>query len=216
MKKINQYIFLIKPEEQSPLEATVVHNKKSRKNKINLTKTEYEETIIEWMLSKYVKQVEYDINNCEFFPISPSEELNNGISAESILEFINSNLIFDYLPQNNDMLKISMEYVHPTINRKRRPYIGNYISFIYKNEWSIMKDLSILITFMKLLGKVLLRLNEIQLITKNPPHSGFFYFDFLLFNSLSISPNSRPVCPATEVFSCARLVRYGTTSFTGP
>src|SRR5690606_22493851 len=34
--------------------------------------------------------------------------------------------------------------------------------------------------------------------------------------SLSINISSRPVCPATEVFSCALLVRYGTTSFTGP
>ncbi|SDG26841.1 hypothetical protein [Epilithonimonas hungarica] len=137
MKKINQYKFSFKLEEQSQFEPEVVHNKNSRKNRIQLTKTEYEEIIIEWRLSKYVKQVEYDINSCEFFPISPSEELNNGISAESILEFINSNLIFDYLPQNNDMLKISMKYVHPTIHRKRRPYIGNYISFIYKNKWSI-------------------------------------------------------------------------------
>lgn len=41
------------------------------------------------------------------------------------------------------------------------------------------------------------------------------YF-FLLSSSFLINPNSLPVCPATEVFSLALLVRYGTTSFTGP
>ena len=37
------------------------------------------------------------------------------------------------------MLNISMEYLYATINNKSRPYIGNYLSFIYKDEWLINK-----------------------------------------------------------------------------
>src|SRR5580765_576687 len=42
------------------------------------------------------------------------------------------------------------------------------------------------------------------------------YYKPLLLISLLIKANSRPVCPPIDVFSCARRMRYGTTSFIGP
>ena len=42
------------------------------------------------------------------------------------------------------------------------------------------------------------------------------YFSFLLLRSAFIIDNSRLVCPATDVFSSARLIKYGITSLTGP
>ena len=140
MTNINRYLFWINNKEESDIKSTeLIRNKNSRKNKLKLSKTDYEETKIEWTLFKYIKELEYDSNGCEFLPESPSQQLNNGISAASILEIINSDLIFEYLPQRNDMLNISMEYLYATINNKSRPYIGNYLSFIYKDEWLINK-----------------------------------------------------------------------------
>lgn len=39
---------------------------------------------------------------------------------------------------------------------------------------------------------------------------------FLRCNSFLISASSLPVCPLTLLFSCARRIRYGITSFRGP
>lgn len=134
-KNIN-YIFSIIDKEPI-VNAEIIHNKNARKNRIKLSKAEYEETFMEWTLSKYIKKIEYDINNSEFFPMSSSRELSNGVSAESVLKAINSDLVFENLPEPNDRLSIRMDYLHPTINNKTRPYIGKFISFIYKTEWFI-------------------------------------------------------------------------------
>ncbi len=49
--------------------------------------------------------------------------------------------------------------------------------------------------------------NDIQLrVTASHDQLPWFYF-FLLAFSLMIRPSSRPVCPFTEVFSCARRMR---------
>lgn len=42
------------------------------------------------------------------------------------------------------------------------------------------------------------------------------YFDIFFLRSISAFSirSSRPVCPATDVFSSARLIRYGRTSLT--
>ncbi|MPT30315.1 MAG: hypothetical protein E2600_01340 [Chryseobacterium sp.] len=136
MKNIHNYIFSVK--NKSRIDSTeIIHNKHSRKNRLKLSKNDYEETIIKWSFFKYIKEIDYDLSNFEFVSQSSSQQLNNGLSATSILEIINSDLIFDYTPLRNDMLQIYMEYIHQTINNKPRPYIGNYISFIYKNEWII-------------------------------------------------------------------------------
>ena len=42
-----------------------------------------------------------------------------------------------------------------------------------------------------------------------------FYCAFLRFTSVFINSISREVCPAIEVFSSARRIRYGSTSLTG-
>lgn len=114
----------------------IVHYKNSRRNKIKLTKSEYEQTIIKWSLRKYVKEIEYDPNSCEFLPMFSSSILENGLTSIKILEFLNSILIINnYIPENNDILKIWLEYKHPIIY-KPRPYIDNFILFrFFAEEW---------------------------------------------------------------------------------
>ncbi len=48
--------------------------------------------------------------------------------------------------------------------------------------------------------------------------SGYHYSaaSFLLLISFFINESSRPVCPLTDEFSCALLIKYGITSFIGP
>lgn len=63
------------------------------------------------------------------------DHLNNGFSAEKILNLLNSKPLFEnYLPKENDFLKIWLEYKHPVIHNKSRPYIGDFISFIYNEN----------------------------------------------------------------------------------
>ncbi|KQR92505.1 hypothetical protein ASG01_11340 [Chryseobacterium sp. Leaf180] len=117
-------------------ELPVIHNKNNRQNKIRFTKSEYEETILKWSLSKYINERTYNSDDSEFFPMSSSEKLQNGLTSDDILNYINNNIIFEnYEPQEQDFLKIWLEYIHPEIHRKSRPYISNYMSFIYSGEW---------------------------------------------------------------------------------
>ncbi|WP_298417402.1 hypothetical protein [uncultured Kordia sp.] len=134
-------IFEVKANETSIIEQKVIHNKNSRKNKIKLSKEEYEETLIKWCLFKYVQPLNDNLFNTEFFPLTPSEVLNNGLSANFIANYLNSNLVFDfYQPKENDKLTIRMEYKLSEINRKSRPYIGDFISLIFTKEWKINKN----------------------------------------------------------------------------
>ena len=129
-------------EKETTIEKKIIHNKNSRRNKIKLSRDEYQETIIKWSLSEYIQPVEDNPLNSEFFPMPSSKSLNNGLSADSILKLLNSNLVFDfYQPKENDKLNIRMEYKHPEMYRKSRPYIGDFISFIFKIEWEINKGL---------------------------------------------------------------------------
>lgn len=118
-------------------EPIIIHNKNNRRNKIKLSKNEYEETILKWRLSEFVKKKEYDPDECSFTPISSSDFLSNGLSCDKIIGFINTDLIFEnYLPQENDFLKIWLEYKHPEIHRKGRPIIDRaYLSFIFSEKW---------------------------------------------------------------------------------
>ncbi|WP_299229671.1 hypothetical protein [uncultured Psychroserpens sp.] len=132
--------FVVDKNEVTTTEKKIVHNKNSRRNKIKLNRDEYQETVIKWSLSKYLQPVKENPLNTEFFPISSSKSLSNGLSADSILKYLNSNLVFDFYElKENDKLNIRMEYKHPEMYRKSRPYIGNFISFIFKMEWEINK-----------------------------------------------------------------------------
>ena len=130
--------FIVDTKEASTSFNKIIHNKKSRRNKTKLSKDEYQKTIIKWSLSQYVHPVKYDPFNAEFFPFTSSKFLNNGLSADSILIYLNSNLVFDfYEPKQNDKLTIKMEYKHPQKHRKSRPYIDDFIILIFNKKWEI-------------------------------------------------------------------------------
>jgi hypothetical protein len=128
--------FKISDEDLPNQSLAVVHNKHNRKNRFKLTKNEYEETRVRWSLSKFLRKTVYNPNDCEFIPMSSSDMLSNGLSNNEVLKHLNSDISFDnYIPQDNDYLKIWQEFKHPEMYKKSRPFIENYISFIFKGEW---------------------------------------------------------------------------------
>ena len=132
----NTINFIEQKSQPNYFEETIIHNKNSRKNKLKLTKEAYEETEIIWSLKKYISPKIYDGIDWQYQ--SSSESLNNGISAIQILEEINTNkTLNDFFIQEKDLLIISMKYIIEERNKKSRPFIGNYISFIFNKNWSI-------------------------------------------------------------------------------
>lgn len=119
----------------------IIHNKNSRrhKTKIVLSRTEYEEIKITWQLRKFIKISEPD--GVEWFYQSSAQELTNGITTKEIVTLLNQKNVFDfpYEPNQNDVLIIKLEYVIQSIkNKYTRPYIDQYISFLYNDGlWKI-------------------------------------------------------------------------------
>ncbi len=118
----------------------IIHHKNSRRNKtkITLSREEYEEIRITWKLIKFMEEQKHEWG----FPQSSAQKLSNGITVEKIVLFLNhSKKIFDfeYKPNENDLLTIGLEYTIKDIKGKySRPYIGEYISFLYNGEkWLI-------------------------------------------------------------------------------
>ncbi|MDY0932509.1 hypothetical protein [Chryseobacterium sp. CFBP8996] len=128
--------FIIKKQNPILKEKDLIHNKNSRKNKLKLTPVEYNEILIFGNLSEFKKKIQYDGIDWQYQ--SSRNTLNNGLLAETVLSILNSGIIFaNYSPQKNDFLKIWLEYKYPIIHNKSRPYIGDFISFIYNEEWKI-------------------------------------------------------------------------------
>lgn len=119
----------------------VIHLKYSRKNKVKkLSREEYHKTKLEFTVSEFKGVTEYDPFGMIFFPSpGPSKKIINGISSDSMLEFINSNIIFDsYEPKDKDKLYISTEYKHPDTGY-HRPHTGGYFSFKFEKKWRIVE-----------------------------------------------------------------------------
>ena len=130
------FSFLIKNVNILNNEDKEIHNKNSRKNKIKLSKVEYEQIRIVWTLSEQIGRKKYDGIDWQYK--SSSDKLSNGITGAQILLKINSSNAFeDYTPKKNDNLLIRLEYLHPTKNNKSRPYIDDYISFIFTECWNL-------------------------------------------------------------------------------
>ncbi|WBX77979.1 hypothetical protein PG911_06905 [Tenacibaculum ovolyticum] len=141
MLEISNLNFKIEEDKNLAIEEKIVHNKKSRKNKIKLSRNEYQETIIKWVLFEYLHPVESNHLESEFFPLCSSKFLNNGVTVKSILLYLNSNIVFDfYRPKENDKINIRMEYKYSEVKKKSRPYIGDFISLILKEEWEINEN----------------------------------------------------------------------------
>lgn len=138
----SKIVFIIKntdSSDQSDIKENIIHNKNSRKNRIKLSSEEYQEKLIVWSLRRYISKIEYQ--GIEWQYISSGKKLNNGIFYEEILLVINSENIFEnFSPKENDLLTIRLEYKHPEKHRKSRPYINDFISFVYEQEWRLNKD----------------------------------------------------------------------------
>lgn len=134
----NSIEFSIKNLSFSNKQENIIHNKNSRKNKLKLINEEYQEKIILWNLSRFEKDRNYD--GIEWQYQSSRDQLNNRFSAENILKLLNSKSVLEnYLPQENDFLKIWLEYKYPSMHNKSRPYISDYISFLYDYKWKLNK-----------------------------------------------------------------------------
>ncbi|MCT4203492.1 hypothetical protein [Elizabethkingia anophelis] len=133
---ISSIEFILNNTIPEPEDKAIIHNKLSRKNRIKLNKSQYEETKIYWCLLEYVGLKEDD--GFDWVYKASSTELNNGLSAEIFQQIINSDSFFsNYIIKDNDLLTISLEYIHPAKYNKTRPYIGNYLSFIFNKVWEI-------------------------------------------------------------------------------
>jgi len=132
----NKIEFIIKDGSSSTNQEEIIHNKNSRRYKLKLTTSQYYETTIFWNLSS--SKLRDDLG-FEFYQYQSSRhKLNNGLLAETIVSLLNSTKIFgNYSAQKNDFLKIWLEYKHPIMHNKPRPYIGDFISFIYNQEWKL-------------------------------------------------------------------------------
>lgn len=121
----------------------IIHRKNSRRNKtkIVLSKEECEETKITWRLRKYIGPLIYD--GIVFTPMSAKDRLTDEITAEKIAKFLNDKVVFDfeYEPNENDEIRMEIQYVIENINGKfRRPYINYFVSFLYDGEkWIVNK-----------------------------------------------------------------------------
>ncbi|QQV04330.1 MULTISPECIES: hypothetical protein [Chryseobacterium] len=121
----------------------IIHYKNSRrhKTKIVLSKEECEETKISWRLRKYIRSVIYD--GLDFTPMSAKDRLTDEITAEKIAKFLNDDFVFDfeYEPDENDEIRMEIQYVIENINGKiRRPYSNYFVSFLYDGkEWIVNK-----------------------------------------------------------------------------
>ncbi|KAB1154249.1 hypothetical protein F7018_14865 [Tenacibaculum aiptasiae] len=146
--------FIVDKNESLTIAKKIIHNKNSKRKKLKLNRNEYQETVLKWTLFKYLQPAEDNPLNSEFFPLPPSNSLNNGLSADLILKYLNSNSVFNfYKLKKNDKLNIRMEYKHPEMYRKSRPFIGDYISFIFKIEWEINKGFDHIYNSYKLLNE---------------------------------------------------------------
>ena len=130
--------FVENTENLAEFDEELIHNKNSRKNKLKLTKSEYEEYETIWSLSKYLSENKYDGIDWQYQ--SSSEVLNNGIDFTQINDALKTTKIFENVTlEQNDLLTIKLEYKYPEINKKTRPFIDNFISLIFDRQWKLNK-----------------------------------------------------------------------------
>ncbi len=114
-------------------------NKKSQKRKTNISDEIYLESTISWYLTIGINIIieESDMFFMEIQYSEPSNKLTDEITNETILELLNLNLLFEfeYLPQNGDLFVLRQHYVYENdIKNRNRPYLNNFLSFIFSNQ----------------------------------------------------------------------------------
>ena len=75
--------------------------------------------------------------------MSASDRLSDEITTEKIVKFLNDNVFFDfeYEPNENDEIRMEIQYVIENLNGKyRRPYINCFVSFLYADEKWIVNN----------------------------------------------------------------------------
>lgn len=118
-------------------EISNIENKKiSRRHKKKFNLLEYQEIKIIWALFECIGREKDDGFDWQYQ--SSSSELNNGIAGVQVLQILNSLIVFnDYTAKENDYLSIQLEYVHPAQNKKPRPYVGDFITYIFYDKWNL-------------------------------------------------------------------------------
>ena len=112
----------------------IIHNKNSRRFKKKFDRDEYIQKKFTWHLSKYVETGYFGMDG---MMLMPDEKLTNELTAEFLLDELNSNLNlfdFDYLPSEGDCLTVRPEYVYPEMKGRNRPSMMQYLSFIFRND----------------------------------------------------------------------------------
>lgn len=128
---------LVEPDPTAVLPA---HNKNSRKNKAVQDRDEYEKKELIWSLFKYRGEEVHD--GVDWRPQGSSQKLNDQLTTVIIVDILNKNKAFDfeYGPAGDDYLSLKFKYVHKEIKNRDRPYIDDYISFLFKDgKWIINK-----------------------------------------------------------------------------
>ena len=150
----------IEPENNSKLETkSIIHNKKSRRNKIKEVWDEenYEDKTILWRLRRYTGDFIY--NGIDWQYQSSSKELNyEGLKTTNVFLLLNKENVFDfdYLPKENDMIWMHLEYTNKQYRLKLDHHFGLLSLFYIK----IINGLSIkaLITFIIILRNIKMEL----------------------------------------------------------
>jgi hypothetical protein len=112
--------------------------KKTKNSKGTLQRCVYEQKKIIWILYRYKGIIED--NSIDWQYRASSMQLDELLTAIKIVELLNAKNLFDfeYFPEENDFLMLKREYILKQIKNRSRPYIDNYISFIFKNEkWEV-------------------------------------------------------------------------------
>lgn len=108
----------------------------AKKLKRDFYENEYLETRLTWDLHHYLGQHELDMVGLFHLP---TQKINEDLTEEFILEELNNhdNLFdFDYLPKDGDILYIRKSYFYADVKHKWRPFLSDYMAFIYtKNIW---------------------------------------------------------------------------------
>lgn len=104
-----------------------------QKSKEALAKGRYLDTEIIWRLLR----VDGSTGILGFMTL-PNHRVNDKITAEDVLEVINTHEVFDfeYTPEEEDQLTIRERYLCEQIEEHRRPRLMDYISLVFKDyQW---------------------------------------------------------------------------------
>ncbi|UFH32217.1 hypothetical protein LNP04_00515 [Chryseobacterium sp. C-71] len=114
-------------------------NLKMESFKIFDNKEEYNKRIYHWKLEKTVRELTFEETRKIMGQIiRPSKRLDQELTAEFVVDVLNTNAEFDfeYSPEDGDELLIGVSYKYPQVENHSRPFLPEPMTFVYENkEW---------------------------------------------------------------------------------